>query len=574
MVHLIPKPHVYRETEHVLSEKTLWLCSDRLDQRLEKAFRKLPQSEKGILTDVVIHDNDGEGYIMDLEMNRITIEADGLRGCFYAIQTLRQLFAQPVVHCCHIEDRPDMDYRGYSLDVTRGRIPTLDSMKRLVDDLAYYKMNSLQLYVEHTFAFKEYADSVEQTGCLTESEIRELDQYCDDNFIDLIPSLATFGHLYELLAKERYAHLRELKEFEPGPIRWKDRMMHLTIDPVNPDSFELIKSLLDQYIPLFRSEWFNICCDETFDLHVGKHCDMDVGRLYRDFVLKLIQYVNSRGKKVMMWGDILLKYPHYIMDIPSDTVFLNWDYAPEPDITQIEKISALGRKQIVCPSTWSFNRLVEDAARSQSNIMNMIEYGNANHAVGVLITNWGDWGSICSLELNMFGVVLGAAKAWNCDSMADNTFERDLDVLLYGYDGACSYMKKLSRANNRISWRSFVEFSVGRAVLQNPGAETGIPTREDLETVQSVCISVISQLDKECWKNDWYRKEILLAAEGLVVMSELFSAMLNQPLKRHVNTESWLTHYSDRWTAKNKRSELDNIVAVFRNAQYLTAKNE
>ena len=64
-------------------------------------------------------------------------------------------------------------------------------------------------------------------------------------------------------------------------------MKHHTIDPLNSESFEVIKSLIDQYAPNFESEYFNICCDETFDLKKYQEQGKDVGKIYVDFVFSL-----------------------------------------------------------------------------------------------------------------------------------------------------------------------------------------------------------------------------------------------------------------------------------------------
>jgi len=178
---------------------------------------------------------------------------------------------------------------------------TVEPVEKLIDILAYYKLNSLQLYIEHAFDFNEYRCFLEPQGYLTAEEILELDDYCYENFIDFIPSLSTFGHLYRLLETKEYKHLCELDEFTPDPNLWLNRMLHHTIDASNPESFELISSLIDQYIPLFRSKYFNICCDETFDLCNGRNKGKDKGALYLEFTTKLITHVSSRGKTVMMW---------------------------------------------------------------------------------------------------------------------------------------------------------------------------------------------------------------------------------------------------------------------------------
>ena len=100
---------------------------------------------------------------------------------------------------------------------------------------------------------------------LPQPKVIELDRYCNENFIEFIPSLATFGHLFVLLNQDKYKHLTECENFKQERIFWEDRMLHHTVDPTKQESFELIASLIDQYIPLFSSDKFNICCDETFD---------------------------------------------------------------------------------------------------------------------------------------------------------------------------------------------------------------------------------------------------------------------------------------------------------------------
>ena len=152
-----------------------------------------------------------ESYTLDLTREGIVITADSTVGAFYAVQTLRQILQNETVYACHIEDAPDFSFRGFYHDVTRGRIPTMETLKKLVDYMASMKLNSLQLYVEHSFAFREFADSIEETGCITPEEIRELDDYCYENFIELIPSMSCFGHLYVLLEKPQYKHLQVAK---------------------------------------------------------------------------------------------------------------------------------------------------------------------------------------------------------------------------------------------------------------------------------------------------------------------------------------------------------------------------
>ena len=94
--------------------------------------------------------------------------------------------------------------------MTRGRVQTLDNLKKLVDTLSFYKMNQLQLYVEHTHMFRDLTELWRDDTPMTAEEVLELDQYCYERGVELVPSIATFGHLYKLLKTKTYEHLCEL----------------------------------------------------------------------------------------------------------------------------------------------------------------------------------------------------------------------------------------------------------------------------------------------------------------------------------------------------------------------------
>ena len=287
---LLPKVKKAEELEGFLSKNYIKPYTKTIDERLKKAIDKLECKDDGVELIIETKGTDSEKYTLEIGKESIKIVSDGLNGAFYAIQTLRQILKNDVIHCLHIEDEPDFSYRGLYHDMTRGKIATVDTLKKLIDTMAYYKMNSLQIYVEHTFEFEETKDIIERTGYITKEEIEELDRYCDENFIEFIPSIATFGHMYEILEQDKYKHLRVLKNYETPKNFWLARMRHHTIDPLNDESFEMVKSLIDQYYPLFKTDKFNICGDETFDL---KNYDSgaDTGKLYFDFIQKIINHV-------------------------------------------------------------------------------------------------------------------------------------------------------------------------------------------------------------------------------------------------------------------------------------------
>ena len=534
------------------------LCKD---DRINKALSFFQQSAEG--TEFIITADDGvsEGYTLDIFENKITIHGESVQGAFYGIQTLKQIFENASVPCLHIKDKPDMSHRGFYHDVTRGKVPTVKRLKKLIDTLAYYKMNSLQLYVEHTFPFKEFGDDIKKFGYLTADEIKELDDYCYENFIEFIPSIATFGHLYELLQKEEYAQLRTIENYKDERVFWIERMQHHTIDPVNPKSFEIVKSLIDQYIPLFRTDRFNICCDETFDLQEGKYKDSDIGKLYIDFVKKIVDYLKSKGKIVMMWGDIVLEHPETITSLPTDTEFLNWHYTPEPDEETFAVFERLGCKQIVCPGTGSWFRLVECIDSSSKNICKMLDLGYKHGAFGILNTNWGDYGNPCSIEMTMHGLILGAAKSWNKITEVNEEFIESINSLEYKNENAVKYLSLLDEASEKISWRELVWCYSN--LIFNSNFEAVCPDKEAIKSAVLTCTTVIDSLKSQTWEKEEYRSELLVCAEGIIVMAELFAKLLGYDIKRVSVTSQWLSNYRKLWLEANKESELGEIEKMF-----------
>ena len=545
MLHLIPKVKKLEERPGSLPCKAVRL-PEKLESRLQKALEKLPIAENGVPVEITVTGTAGESYTLDIAPEQITICAPGPAGAFYGIQTLRQILVQGDVPCLHIEDAPALEYRGFYHDVTRGKVPTLQTLKDLVDKMAYLKLNSLQLYVEHTFPFQEYGDIPREMGCLTPEELRELDDYCRENFIDFIPSLSTFGHLYELLEQDCYRHLRICQN--PPMNRWRARMVHHTIDPRLEESFPIIASLIDQFAHCFTSESFNICCDETFDLETLAEVGEDPGKLYVDFVKKIIAHVTAKGKKVMMWADIALKHPERICELPEDTVFLNWNYWREPPE---EKIRALaGRKQILCPGTTTWNRFCEHVEAESKNISAMAKLAKKYDAMGILNTNWGDWGNPCSLDLAMRGLSLGAAVSWDDTTEPDAIFDAAVDKLIFEHEGAAAWQARLSALGQDSRW-----LDLCRLYYRQRFDFADQPPRElerDPAEVAEDFAELARELEAEVWERDEYRQEMAIAARGYELIARLLDG-------QKVDTEPFNKAFSAKWLQKNKPSELFRI---------------
>ncbi len=556
-MNLIPAVKIFEEKEGFLSVNTINADLGKIPTRLHNAVKKLPLSCNGVGISFNIGENESEEYELVIEETGISVNADSEAGAFYAVQTLRQIFKSEKIPCLYIKDYPDFKYRGFYHDATRGKVPTVESVKKLVDTMAYLKQNSLQLYVEHTYEFKECEGLNDAKGCFTADEIREIDAYCKENYIDFIPSIATFGHLFELLEQEQFKHLRVLSEYKADDNFWNDRMAHHTINPQKKESIEVIKSLIDQYYPLFETDYFNICCDETFDL---KSLGGDTGEIYVEFVKKIIAHLKSKGKKIMMWADILLQHPEFIEDIPEDTIFLNWGYDANPDEESIKKLASVNRTQYVCPGTSSWSRFCENVKIGTANISKMAEYGKKYGAQGVLNTNWGDWGNPCSVENATYGLTVGAEKSWSAETLIDESFDESINNLIYNCSQGAQCVKALSSLNEKLSWNDFVKYFYK---LKAGEAPENFYTKAQIIEIQKEYTAVAEKINSAKWQNEEFKNEMLISSKAVCLIAEICGKKAGYDLEYIVDLKQFVDEYSTLWIMKNKKSELNKIIEIF-----------
>jgi hypothetical protein len=579
-MNLIPNPkHLTRKPGTFSLEIPSLILADGCDNRLSfhaLQIRNTLKDLQGFAPDLragepapgaiyISHSSRGDGYSLEISPKQIKILGDGPSGAFYGLQTLGQLLFQygNELPCLYISDTPDFADRGFYHDISRGRVPTLDQLKAIVRELSSLKINCLELYVESNFEFTECLDITDPENRLTAEELLELDQFCHLYFIELVPSLSTFGHLYDLLQSRKYRHLCELADYKPSNHYWMEKMDHHTIDVFNPESLSLICSLIDQYLPLFCSNRFNICCDETFDLCKGKNAGQDSAQAYLSFVTKLISHVKSHGKTVQMWGDILLEHPEKVSLLPKDTVLLNWCYLKDPVKKNVEFFGQSGYAQIVCPGTSSWNRFVEEIDRSTGNITKMAQYGYENHAQGLLNTNWGDFGAICSWNCQQFGIAAGAEKSWNALGDLDEYFDRSVSALLYKQRdvNVVQLIRELGDCQRTAEWARLVPWFSARKRGEEEELEADIP--KILEHIAH-CQELLQKFRELGADTDPCMGDLAVAAQAIRLLNQtvLFLSGHAEFTRTQLKEwwEAWIPDYENAWLRENKLSQLGLVV--------------
>jgi hexosaminidase len=374
-----------------------------------------------------------EAYTLTISKSGIEIchrETGGLRA---ASATLRQLLREYGRHlpCLKIRDWPDFPRRGVMLDISRGRVPKLETLLDLVEKLADFKINELQLYTEHTFAFQKYKSVWQSWGALTAKEIQILDARCRELGIDLVPNQNSLGHLRHFLENPRLKKLGEISK--PYEAETKDFLRRpTTLAPAHPGTLPFLCGLYDELLPNFSSRFFNVGCDETWDLGKGQSKKLCVAkgkdRVYFNFLKKIHREVSARGKTMMFWGDILLKYPKLIRELPKNVIALNWGYeANHPFEKEAAKFAKAKISFYVCPGTSTWQTLIGKHDNAFANLRAAANAGKKFGALGFLNTDWGDGGHPQPLAASWPLFAAGAALAWNLNSPDENILAKVLN---------------------------------------------------------------------------------------------------------------------------------------------------
>ena len=429
------------------------------------------------------------GYRLEIGARGIVLGYREVAGLRAGVATLRQLLRQFGRHlpAVRIRDWPDFPRRGVMLDVSRGRVPNLPTLLELVEHLADFKINEFQLYTEHTFAYRNYEGVWRDWGALSGEDILRLDARCRELGIDLVPNQNSFGHLRSWLA---HPPLRKLAE-TPRP--WPDQggaflRYPATLAPTHPGTLPFLHGLYDELLPHFTSEWFNVGCDETWDLGRGRSKEACArrgkGRVYLDFLLKIHAAVQARGRRMMFWGDIILHHPELVAELPPDVTALNWGYEAGHPFEREAAVFAESRVPFyVCPGTSTWMTLVGRHDNALVNLRAAAVAGRQCGARGYLNTDWGDGGHPQPLAVSYPMYLAGAALSWRADSFREALLAPVLnrDVYQDPTGNAAAAALALGRAHQHLKYAAPNVTPLGAVIAAPPPEQRELFCRDGLK---------------------------------------------------------------------------------------------
>lgn len=280
-------------------------------------------------------------YVLSVTEKNITITGKNNGAVYAGLMTLLQLIEQPTsnnfrVPCCTITDYPRFKYRGMHLDCAR-HFFDLDFIKKYIDYLSMYKYNTFHWHLTDDqgwrIEIKQYPkltevgawrdgsmighyrdqkyDSIKYGGFYTQAEIKQIIKYASERGITIIPEIEMPGHCTAALAA--YPELGCVEDtsytVEKG---WG--VLPEAFCP-KEETFTFLENVLDEVMQLFPSEYIHIGGDEVektrwqqsdFCQQLIKEKNLkDEHGLQSYFIQRIEKYVNSKGKKIIGWDEIL-----------------------------------------------------------------------------------------------------------------------------------------------------------------------------------------------------------------------------------------------------------------------------
>lgn len=356
---------------------------------------------------------DVEEYEIEIGKNGTVISYSTEMGKYRALTSLRQLLkAGTEVPYVRIADKPQFERRAYMLDISRCRMPKVETLTWLIDILSDLKYNEIQLYMDSfCFKYEAFPEYTKDFDCLTAEDIEYLDQYCSERFIELVPNQNSFGHMEHWLAEKELAHLG-LTDGKEAPN---------TLNPLLDESVEFMDQLYGSLLPHFKSEYVNIGLDEAYGLgkfQTEEACEKyGTENVFMDYLNKLSDLSEEKyGKHVMFWSDMIISHPKSHDRIPKNAIALNWGYDLIKSQMMERKcmsLEELGVPYYVCPGNCTWLSFTGRFDVMSFNVRTMGEIGRDHGAKGYLMTDWGcGEGHMHFLPWSLVPAALAAQYAW------------------------------------------------------------------------------------------------------------------------------------------------------------------
>ncbi|MEN6453045.1 MAG: beta-N-acetylhexosaminidase [Prolixibacteraceae bacterium] len=391
---LIPSPANFDGKNRVLSVKS-WIVE--CESPGEQVFRQFADQVKECGVDFPFHVQEkdepanlflryshnnklsgDESYQIRIDPHKVVIEASSDVGIFYALQTLAQLTeanlagSESRIPCLKITDQPRFGWRGLMLDESRHFFGK-QKVKQLLDWMAFYKLNRFHWHLTDVpgwrIEIKKYPELTTVGGIgnhtdpkaaarfYTQEDIREIVQYANERFIEIIPEIDMPGHA-------RAAN-RAYPEFSGGG---SERFPDFTFNPGNEKTYGYLTDILREVAQLFPSKYIHLGGDEVHfgnqqwntDVHVQALMEKNHLKNLQEvefyFIKRMTDSIAALNKTMIGWDEIISA------GVDPGKCMVMWWRHNKPE--QLSEGLGKGYQTIMCPRIPLYFDFVQDSTHT------------------------------------------------------------------------------------------------------------------------------------------------------------------------------------------------------------------
>ena len=345
------KPDLYIKS-HPKSSKIESYISDFLEPVINLKHKEKQSNVLELQINKNLKSINDEGYFLTIRKKKIIIEAKTEAGLFYGVQSLLQLLPKEVyakkntslngyvLQTMQVKDQPKYSWRGLMLDSGR-QYQSPDFIKRFLDQMAMLKLNvfhwhltegqgwriEIKKYPKLTSIGSKVASGPQQQGYYTQEEIKAIVNYAADRHIRVVPEIDLPGHSEAAL--NAYPEFSCFNEAPKSVMSFSSTIFC----GGKPETYTFIKSVLDEVCELFPSEYIHLGGDEApknnWDrcnkcqqiIEEEKLKDSHDLQLY--FSTELANYLKTKNKKAIFWGDVVYEKG---VPLPDNSIIQWWNY--------------------------------------------------------------------------------------------------------------------------------------------------------------------------------------------------------------------------------------------------------
>ena len=294
---------------------------------------------------------------------------------------------------------------GVMIDCSRNAVMNVQTVKKYVKILKKMGYNTLMLYTEDTYEVNNQPYFGHLRGRYSKEELKELDKYCNETGIELVPCIQTLAHLETMFRwQDVYG---EINDCDNILLAGEDK------------TYQLIEDMISTLAECFASDKIHIGMDEAYRVGTGKyqqkHGIRDRFDVINEHLHKVCDICKKYGKEAMIWSDMFCKlaldvenqYEHDVdmskilekAQLPENVSLVYWDYysTDYDHYVQMIRINKMfGRKVYFGGGAWTWNGFAPDNAFSIEATTKAFSACNDEGIDGVFLTEWGDNGGECS----------------------------------------------------------------------------------------------------------------------------------------------------------------------------------